>query len=65
VTIDYGTNVLVGSDPEKIMAAFERVHRNNDVVKGQPPHWDGHAADRIIKVLADDFVLSDTSPQRR
>jgi UDP-N-acetylglucosamine 2-epimerase (non-hydrolysing) len=65
VTIDCGTNVLVGADPEKIMAAFERVHRNSDAVKGKPPHWDGHAADRIIKVLVDDFVLSDTSPQRR
>jgi UDP-N-acetylglucosamine 2-epimerase (non-hydrolysing) len=65
VTIDCGTNVLVGADPEKIMAAFERVHRNSDAVKGKPPHWDGHAADRITKVLADDFVLSDTSPQRR
>jgi UDP-N-acetylglucosamine 2-epimerase (non-hydrolysing) len=58
VTIECGTNVLVGSDPEKIVAAFERVHRNNDVVKGKPPRWDGHAADRIIKVLVDDFYRS-------
>jgi UDP-N-acetylglucosamine 2-epimerase (non-hydrolysing) len=58
VTIEYGTNVLVGSDPAKIMAAFERVHRNSDAVKGSPPHWAGHAADRIIKVLVDDFYRS-------
>jgi UDP-N-acetylglucosamine 2-epimerase (non-hydrolysing) len=58
VTIDCGTNILVGSDPEKIMAAFERVHRNSDAARRTPPYWDGNAADRIIKVLVDDFYRS-------
>jgi UDP-N-acetylglucosamine 2-epimerase (non-hydrolysing) len=60
VTIDCGTNVLVGSDPAKIMAAFERVHRNSDAARRTPPYWDGNAADRIIKVLVDDFGRTET-----
>jgi UDP-N-acetylglucosamine 2-epimerase (non-hydrolysing) len=59
VTIECGTNVLVGSNPEKIMAAFERVYRNGNEAKKTPRYWDGNAADRIIKVLVDDFARSE------
>jgi UDP-N-acetylglucosamine 2-epimerase (non-hydrolysing) len=65
VTLDCGSNVLVGSDPEKILAAIERVQSKSNATKKVPPYWDGHAAERIIKVLVDDFVGSDVAPQRR
>jgi len=51
VTIRSGTNVLVGSDPEKIMAAFSRVLTERQLDKAVPLYWDGHAAARIIQVL--------------
>jgi UDP-N-acetylglucosamine 2-epimerase (non-hydrolysing) len=59
VTLEHGTNVLVGSDPEKIIREFDRVYRNEQKSNRSPRFWDGNAAKRIIKVLVDDF-----SPER-
>jgi len=51
VTVSQGTNVLVGTNPLKIVAATEQILRG-DVKKGRtPPLWDGHAAERIVEVL--------------
>jgi UDP-N-acetylglucosamine 2-epimerase (non-hydrolysing) len=51
VTISEGTNTLVGTSPERIIAAWNRVRDN------PPPHripelWDGKASERIADVLA-------------
>jgi UDP-N-acetylglucosamine 2-epimerase (non-hydrolysing) len=52
VTVDEGTNVLVGTDPEKIMAEARKVLRGEGK-QGRRPHlWDGKAAERIVEVLA-------------
>jgi UDP-N-acetylglucosamine 2-epimerase (non-hydrolysing) len=55
VTLEHGTNVLVGSDPEKIIREFDRVYCNEQKSNRSPRYWDGSAAKRIIKVLVDDF----------
>jgi UDP-N-acetylglucosamine 2-epimerase (non-hydrolysing) len=55
VTLDQGTNVLVGSDPAKIMKEFNRLFDNDRRSARSPRYWDGHAAKRIVKVLVDDF----------
>jgi UDP-N-acetylglucosamine 2-epimerase (non-hydrolysing) len=57
VTIEHGTNVLVGSNPERIITEFERVCRNGEKPKTPPRFWDGNAATRIIEVLIKDFAL--------
>lgn len=56
VTLEDGTNVLVGSNPELIVKEFTKI--SNGQVKGHssPKYWDGHAAKRILKVLVDDFL---------
>lgn len=59
VTLEHGTNVLVGSDPEKIVKEFNRLSLSEQKLNRSPRYWDGNAAKRIIKVLVDDF-----SPQR-
>ena len=59
VTIEHGTNVLVGSNPERIIAEFERVCRNGGDPKASPRFWDGNAAKRIIDVLLEDLGLND------
>jgi UDP-N-acetylglucosamine 2-epimerase (non-hydrolysing) len=55
VTLEYGTNVLVGSNPEKILREFNGVSRRGQKLNPSPRYWDGNAAKRIIKVLLDDF----------
>jgi len=51
VTIDVGTNRLVGADPESAVRAAEAVLSEQIAVRSHPPLWDGHAADRIIDIL--------------
>jgi UDP-N-acetylglucosamine 2-epimerase (non-hydrolysing) len=55
VTVEHGTNVLVGSNPERIVTEFNRLYSGDRGSAWSPRHWDGHAAKRIIKVLMDDF----------
>jgi UDP-N-acetylglucosamine 2-epimerase (non-hydrolysing) len=55
VTLDQGTNVLVGSSPEKIVREFNRLSRNGQSSAQCPRYWDGHAAKRIVKLLIGDF----------
>lgn len=53
ITITHGTNVLVGTNPEKIkQAAFEILDGKADAnEKKIPPLWDGNAAARICDAL--------------
>ncbi len=53
VTVDSGTNVLVGSNPELIQKAFNKVIKSGKTaIRRVPQYWDGQAAKRIVKVLA-------------
>jgi UDP-N-acetylglucosamine 2-epimerase (non-hydrolysing) len=57
ITIDEGTNRLVGKDPERIVAgAFEVLERG--VEARAPALWDGKAAHRIAEVIASGYVPS-------
>jgi UDP-N-acetylglucosamine 2-epimerase (non-hydrolysing) len=53
VTLKYGTNVLVGADPTKIVVEFSRVLHEEPKPLSTPPYWDGHAARRIVQILSD------------
>jgi UDP-N-acetylglucosamine 2-epimerase (non-hydrolysing) len=53
VTIDEGTNILVGTDPERIVQAA-RQHLAAPPKGGKKPEkWDGRASERIVSALAD------------
>lgn len=55
ITIEMGTNVLVGTDPQKIeRAAFDALSAEKKDTK-IPPLWDGRAAARICDVLSEKF----------
>ena len=52
VTVDEGTNVLAGTQPDAIIAVAQRVLRGQGK-QGRRPHlWDGRAAERIVDILA-------------
>lgn len=51
VTVSQGTNVLVGTNPSKIVAATEQILRGDGKKGRTPPLWDGHAAERIVEIL--------------
>ncbi len=51
ITVEVGTNVLVGTDTERIIAEAQKILDGN-AKKGQIPDlWDGKAAERIVKIL--------------
>ncbi|MGH7847853.1 MAG: non-hydrolyzing UDP-N-acetylglucosamine 2-epimerase [Candidatus Binatia bacterium] len=52
VTVEAGTNVLVGSDPRRIVDEFNRILRQGKSPKAPPKYWDGKAAQRILETLA-------------
>lgn len=51
VTVDEGTNVLVGSEPDAIRAALQRVLDGSARRGRVPALWDGNAAGRIAEIL--------------
>ena len=51
ITIDEGTNTLVGPDPAAIRAAFADVMTNGGKTGRIPEFWDGRAAMRIAHTL--------------
>ena len=53
ITVEMGTNRLVGSEPERIMRAYREVVGGEMMSGGPPPLWDGQAAQRIAAVICD------------
>src|ERR1022692_366016 len=51
ITIEEGTNRLVGSDPEQILQAALKALRNPLRAGHTPELWDGHASSRILDIL--------------
>jgi UDP-N-acetylglucosamine 2-epimerase (non-hydrolysing) len=58
VTVSEGTNQVVGTQPEKIIAAAREVLAGKGKQGRVPPLWDGHAAERIVEIL-----LREVSPR--
>ncbi len=58
ITLSEGTNVLVKDDPKRIVEEVEKILAGQ-VRKGNCPSiWDGHTAERIIKILAEKGLCS-------
>ena len=51
VTVELGSNQLVGTDPQKIITAYQNVMNNRFRTPQIPPLWDGKASERIVKIL--------------
>jgi len=53
VTIEVGTNQLLGTDAQKISEAAQKIYEGESKKGAIPELWDGHAAERIVKIIAD------------
>jgi UDP-N-acetylglucosamine 2-epimerase (non-hydrolysing) len=51
ITIDLGTNLLVGRDIKKISETANAIISGKQKQGSIPPLWDGHAAERIARLL--------------
>jgi len=51
ITCEIGTNILVGTDPDRIRAAAMAVLDGQTRPSSIPERWDGHAAERIVDAL--------------
>ncbi|MDT8383044.1 MAG: UDP-N-acetylglucosamine 2-epimerase (non-hydrolyzing) [Gammaproteobacteria bacterium] len=60
ITVEQGTNTVVGTDPAAIRAAFDEVMASGGKAGRVPELWDGKAAQRIVHILED--WLSEKSP---
>jgi UDP-N-acetylglucosamine 2-epimerase (non-hydrolysing) len=63
VTVDEGSNVLAGTEPEAVIAAARAAIRGESKRGRRPALWDGKAAERIVSILADKLV-GQPSPDR-
>jgi UDP-N-acetylglucosamine 2-epimerase (non-hydrolysing) len=53
VTAEIGSNTVVGTEPQKILAAYRRVIEGRGREPQTPPLWDGRAAERIAGILVE------------
>jgi UDP-N-acetylglucosamine 2-epimerase (non-hydrolysing) len=51
-TCTMGTNELIGTNPDNIKPALDKLFSGQWKKGGMPPLWDGHAAERIVDILA-------------
>lgn len=57
VTVTEGTNIVVGTEPERIVAGVRAIMDGEGKVGRIPELWDGKAASRIMQVIARAFGL--------
>jgi len=51
-TVTMGTNELLGTNPDAIAPAMQRLLSGNWKKGTVPPLWDGHTAERIIEIIS-------------
>jgi len=53
ITVEMGSNRIVGVSPERILAAHGDVMRGGPRSAAVPPLWGGHAAERTVRILCE------------
>ena len=53
ITVEEGSNTIVGSNPEKIKSCFNDIMHSGGKAGRTPEYWDGKAAERISDVVGD------------
>lgn len=57
VTIQYGTNTLVGVKGKDIIQAYYSLSKHQNRTHRHPPLWDGNASSRIADILENRIIL--------
>jgi len=52
ITVETGTNIIVGTNRERILGEIEKIKAGSAKVGSKPPLWDGKAAERIAAEIA-------------
>jgi UDP-N-acetylglucosamine 2-epimerase (non-hydrolysing) len=55
ITVEEGTNTIVGTDPAKLRAALAAIRRGEGKAARQPALWDGRAAERIAAAIVERY----------
>ncbi len=55
-TVTIGSNELIGTDPDALKPALDRLFAGEWKTGGIPPLWDGQTAPRIVDALADILI---------
>jgi UDP-N-acetylglucosamine 2-epimerase (non-hydrolysing) len=53
VTVEIGTNIIVGSDTQRIIDESLKIIQHKTKSGKIPELWDGHAAERIVKIIVE------------
>ncbi len=64
ITVEEGTNVLVGLDKTRIVDECERILRGESKTGRIPALWDGHTAERIVEVFSRGTNLADSNGRK-
>ena len=51
ITVEIGTNILVGQDMERLTTQADRVLSGNAKKGSVPPLWDGRAGERVAEIV--------------
>jgi len=51
ITVNEGTNTIVGTDPVRILSTFTDVIQTGGKAGRVPEFWDGNAAQRVVAVV--------------
>jgi len=51
ITVEMGTNVIVGQNMDYLMAEVSRILRGQGKAGTVPPLWDGRAGERIAEII--------------
>ena len=55
ITVEQGSNVIVGTDPQRIITESKQVLQGKTPSAKMPDLWDGSAAKRIVNILLEQF----------
>jgi len=53
MAVEVGSNRVVGTDAARIIDAYRQVMNGGLSEPQLPPLWDGHASERIVRILLD------------